>query len=120
MTQTKITENTPDTLHEYNSIIKPNFKHFKECILPNITTIFDSRNWLVIKHIHTFAGNDIYVIYTNIDLNYTINDANIDNLNFLGSPHFTRENTYIKTFDDVNSKIPYTSWKYEYKLYYTL
>ena len=118
--QNKITENTPDTLHEYNAIIKPNFKHFKECILPNIKTIFDSRNWLVIKHIHTFAGNDIYVIYTNTDLNYTINDANIDNLNFIGTPHFTHENTYIKTFDDANSKIPYTAWKYEYKLFYTL
>ena len=110
---------TQNTLHEYKTIIKPNFKHFKECILPNIKIIFDSKNWLVIKRIHTFLGNVIYIIYTNTDLGYTINDANIDNINFIDSPQFTHENTFIKTFTDENTKIPYTAWKYEYKLYYT-
>ena len=126
MTQSNYAINTPDTLNQI--IIKPNYKHFKDCILQNIKTLFDSRNWLIVKRMHTFAGNDIYIIYTNTDLNYTIDDANKDKIHFIDSPldvalrdspQFTTENTIIKPFEDGFNKIPYTSWKYEYKLYYT-
>ena len=96
---------------------KPNWNYFKDHILPNIQIIENTNDWLTIKGFTTANNNYIYIIYTHVDLGYTIENANRDMM-WTNGPLYNIQNTFIRTFTDETSNIAHTSWKYEWTLYF--